>query len=593
MIDDTFAVDQSNVDRTSDAIGMNRDRSWWIPIRFKITLPFLFLAIFLAIGAAYVITQLVFDSVEERFTNQLIEAGKLASEAMVREENELLSTLRLIANTEGVSEAIATGDADQLRMLSLGIAVDRQEDAVEFIDFNGNLAFALRHIAGGNIEEYDYISGGDAVFLEQDYVQKVFNRETDEFGDKFSGYMLADWGDFFYVAGPVFDENNEFIGAILIGKRLEGLVDQIREETLTQVTVYDHIGAPIASSFSSPLALTSEQANTTLDNQATASMRREYYENSPRAINVSDIDYSEILGAWEVREDFDLGLIGAALPKTFLVSASQRTRVQITSLVAGAFLFVILIGVQLSTRITKPILGLVKASSKVAAGDLEVQVDEHTNDEISILSQSFNSMVKSLYKSQQEILHAYDSTLEGWSLALELRDKETEGHTKRVTDMTMKLAETMGMDEAKLQHVRRGVLLHDIGKMGIPDAILHKPGKLNEEEWEIMRQHPQMAYDMLKQIDFLEEALLIPIAHHERWDGTGYPNKLKGEEIPLEARIFAIVDVWDALISDRPYRGALPRQEVVEYIKSCSGSHFDPIVVDAFLALFVKQTVSI
>jgi len=192
----------------------------------------------------------------------------------------------------------------------------------------------------------------------------------------------------------------------------------------------------------------------------------------------------------------------------------------------------------------------------------------------------------SLQRTNTKLTQAYDATIEGWSRALELRDKETEGHSQRVTEMTLQLARAMGMSETELVHVRRGALLHDIGKMGIPDAILLRPGPLAEPEWQIMRLHPKYAYDMLSPIDYLRPALDIPYCHHEKWDGSGYPRGLKGEQIPLAARIFAIADVWDALSSDRPYGQAWPREKALAYIREQSGKYFDPKVVETFLHLF-------
>jgi HD-GYP domain-containing protein (c-di-GMP phosphodiesterase class II) len=196
-------------------------------------------------------------------------------------------------------------------------------------------------------------------------------------------------------------------------------------------------------------------------------------------------------------------------------------------------------------------------------------------------SQLFNG----LQRSNIELSLAYDATIEGWSRALDLRDKETEGHSQRVTDMTVKLALAMGVSEADIIHIRRGALLHDIGKLGVPDHILLKPGKLTDEEWEIMRQHPGNAYNMLRSVSYLRPALEIPYCHHEKWDGSGYPRGLKGEEIPAAARMFAIVDVWDALHSDRPYRAGWPNERIKEYIQEQSEKHFDPRVVKAFLKL--------
>ena len=194
-------------------------------------------------------------------------------------------------------------------------------------------------------------------------------------------------------------------------------------------------------------------------------------------------------------------------------------------------------------------------------------------------------LVKNLQLANLELIDSYDKTIEGWSRALELRDKETEGHSQRVTELTLRLAGNMGIEDGELVHIRRGTLLHDIGKMGVPDQILLKPGPLNEAEWEIMRQHPTNAYNLLDRIPYLKSALDIPYCHHEKWDGTGYPRQLKSEQIPLAARIFAVVDVWDALLSERPYRPAWSREDALKYVADQRGTHFDPQVVDVFMDL--------
>lgn len=187
-----------------------------------------------------------------------------------------------------------------------------------------------------------------------------------------------------------------------------------------------------------------------------------------------------------------------------------------------------------------------------------------------------------LQRSNTELRLAYDATIEGWSRAMDLRDKETEGHTQRVTELTLTLAQAAGMTGDQIAHVRRGALLHDIGKLGVPDRILLKTDALTDEEWATMRMHPQYAYDMLSSIDYLRPALDIPYCHHEKWDGTGYPRGLKGEQIPLAARIFMVADVWDALRSDRPYRASWSEERVRAHIREQAGSHFDPKAVDLF-----------
>lgn len=198
-------------------------------------------------------------------------------------------------------------------------------------------------------------------------------------------------------------------------------------------------------------------------------------------------------------------------------------------------------------------------------------------------------LFEGLQLSNIELSLAYDATIAGWSRAMDLRDKETEGHTQRVTDLTLKLARAMNIPESQLPHIRHGALLHDIGKMGVPDSILLKEDALSDEEWKKMRQHPDLAYEMLSSIRYLQHALDIPYCHHEKWDGTGYPRGLKGSEIPIAARIFAVADVWDAITSDRPYRKGWSKAEALNHIREQSGKYFDPQVVDEFFRLISED----
>jgi len=200
------------------------------------------------------------------------------------------------------------------------------------------------------------------------------------------------------------------------------------------------------------------------------------------------------------------------------------------------------------------------------------------------------TLVDGLRLQHLDLLNAYDETIEGWGTALSLKEEETAHHSERVTRMTVEIAKRMGIRGDDIVQVRRGALLHDIGKIGIPDPILLKPGKLTEEEWVIMRKHPVYAFEMLSPIAYLRQVIDIPYCHHEKWDGTGYPRGLKGQQIPLPARVFAVVDVWDALTSDRPYRKAWPQDNTIEYIKEQSGTHFDPEVEEEFLKLLSEES---
>lgn len=238
-------------------------------------------------------------------------------------------------------------------------------------------------------------------------------------------------------------------------------------------------------------------------------------------------------------------------------------------------------------KIKNSLIGVICVDNRAHAGIFQ-------EDDLALISAFANQaavaidnarLFKNLQDANEELEEAYQATLEGWVRALDLRDKETEGHTQRVTILTERLARTMGIEGDQLLHITRGALLHDIGKMGIPDGILLKQGPLTDEERNLMKKHPVYAYEMLVPIDFLHPAIDIPYCHHEKWDGSGYPRGLKGEEIPFAARIFPVVDVWDALTSDRPYRKGLPREEVLGRIQADSGRHFDPQVVAAFMEM--------
>lgn len=237
-------------------------------------------------------------------------------------------------------------------------------------------------------------------------------------------------------------------------------------------------------------------------------------------------------------------------------------------------------------------LGIVEVLSKkeILWDREQIEFFEVLTNQLAIAIDKLN-MVSNLRQSNENLMLAYQQTLEGWSRAMDLRDHETENHTQRVTSLTIKLAQCAGFSGEELLQVRRGALLHDIGKLGVPDEILLKAGSLTEEEWKIMRQHPEQARRLIEPISYLRPAMNIPYYHHEKWDGSGYPQQLRGEEIPIEARIFSVVDVWDALTSDRPYRLALSPEVTARYIREQAGHHFDPHIVDLFLDLLVTEKI--
>ncbi len=554
-----------------------------VPIRIKITIPYLILSLVLAVAAAYLITQVVIENLEERFNKQLYEGGKISSELIVTYETQLLQIQRLLANTEGVSGAVQTNDPTTLRTLTFGIILNDGLEAVEFFNLHGSHVLSIRHHFGANPEDYEFSAGGQTEFTKLEIVQNVLAQKIDERGDKFADLIQTDSGYSLYISGPIHDSNGELAGVVLVGRSLSTVAADMRAKTFAQITFYDELGGVIYSTLPSPPNLEPELAVRTVLLKDISSTKRDI--SSQRDFSVANIPFSEILGVWEVRGNHELGVLGVALSQNAILQASSNSRWQIFILIVCAVFLVVLVGVNLANAITRPLIELVQASVRVSKGDLSVRIKTRTNDEISTLTESFNTMLDSLHKSKKELLNAYDNTLEGWVKALELRDKETQGHSERVIDLTLRLAVEMGIHGDALTNIRRGALLHDIGKMGVPDAILLKEERLTEEEMNIIRRHPRFAYDMLKEIDYLQSALEIPYCHHEKWDGTGYPRGLKGEEIPLAARIFSIVDVWDAMTNDRPYRKAIPHDEVMSHLIDQSGRHFDPKVVDAFIRI--------
>jgi len=559
-----------------------------VPIRAKITIPYLVLSLILAVAAAYLITQLVVENVEERFNKQLYEAGKISSELIVNYESQLLETERLIANVDGVPSAVRSNNPERLRDLTLGVIANNQQEAVEFLDLQGNHILSIHHRSEGNPEDYEFSTGGQTPFSDLDIVKNVLAQEQDTKGDKFADFVKGDSGNFLYVSGPIYDSSNRLAGAVLVGRSLSTLAADIRFKTFAQITLYDQSGQVLYSTLPFSTALTPEMVAQTISLKDVKSGKRDLLNQ--RDLDVANIPYAEILGSWEVRGDHQLGVLGVALSQNAVIQTSSNSRWRIFLLVATANFLIILVGINLANTITRPLIQLMQASVKVSQGDLNIKVTTQSNDEISVLTESFNTMVASLNQSQQELIRSYDETLEGWAKALELRDKETEGHSERVTALTVRLAEAMGIDAEALVNIRRGALLHDIGKMGVPDAILHKEGPLDANERMIIQKHPHDAYNMLKQIEYLNVALEIPYCHHEKWNGAGYPRGLKGEEIPISARMFAVVDVFDALSNDRPYRKALPLTEVFDYLEAESGTHFDPHIVKIFLQMMNPET---
>lgn len=394
---DSYAI-QSSIEAHVDApLRRDADGRMLLPkvktsIRFKITIPYIILASIITIIGAFILTQALLDSIEQRFFNQLIETGKLASDRMVIEENRLLETMRLIANTEGVPQSITIGDAEGLRELVLPLATNSRQLAVEILDSNGVSILSMRRDADDPIEDYEY-SRGETSFADWEIVQPVMGRVIDDNNrDKYAGFVQANWGDYFYISGPIIDDTKNLVGVVLIGKPVDDLVKEFREDTLAQVTLYDEGGNLLASSLLNDeiykLPINSSEVSSIFDSQDDQSIMRN--------VQIASISYRELLGPWEARNGNDLGVMGTALPESFLVNPSQNTRIQIFALLFMGVMIIIAIGVYIARRITRPLHRVVDATQQVAKGDLNVSVQPEGHDEIALLAHAFNHMVQGL-----------------------------------------------------------------------------------------------------------------------------------------------------------------------------------------------------
>lgn len=395
-----FAIEKAGLaDRDASKKGRNRSGSSSstafpkvrIPVQLKITLPYLILAVLFALGSAYIISQVVFDSVQDRYFNQLIASSKLARDWMVREEDRLLTTLRLISTDPSFGDAIKDSEIENLQEKVLQIGLQTDEDAFDVLDLEGISKISLRKNDLADPETYQ-IESGEKAYQNQEFVLNVIRAISDEQGDKYAGYMQFADGDYFIVSGPIFSSEGSLSGVILVGASLGGIIREIQSNTLAHVTLYDQAGNEILSTFNSDKNLQKipeNQVSQLVTDQDNSSISRE--------ISIDSVKFTELLGIWEVRSGLiDLGFLGISLPQSYLVNANQVTRFQVFALSLTAILMIVFVGVFLANIITRPLVKLVGASMEVANGNLDVKVESKGNDEVAVLAHSFNSMIAGL-----------------------------------------------------------------------------------------------------------------------------------------------------------------------------------------------------
>ncbi|MGD8455855.1 MAG: adenylate/guanylate cyclase domain-containing protein [Anaerolineales bacterium] len=399
-----------------------------MPVRAKITFPYTVLALLIILAAAYLGSQAALESVEARFVNELVETAKLSTEWMVREEDRMLGTLRLLLNTEGMDEAVSAADSETLREIALPVAINAREEIIGILNAQGENILTLQHLEGGGLEEYGSYKGS-MEYSDYDFVRNVLNHQVDDSGDKFAGLVDGAQGVYFYVAGPLLDEAENLSGVILVGKSTGILAHDIREDTLAHITFYDEKGQPYASSLYDVIG-----EEHPLDTDELASfMKDPESQTYIRPLSTSNQPYREAVGEWKARGDIRLGLIGVAFPETELISTSSETNVQIFIALTLVLVLVVLTGISVANRISKPLLEIVNASQQVSHGNLDVRVISDGNDEVAVLAHSFNHMVDglregSLYRDllgrtvSPEVRDTLRDTLQAGGLRLEGQD---------------------------------------------------------------------------------------------------------------------------------------------------------------------------
>jgi putative nucleotidyltransferase with HDIG domain len=534
-------------------------------IRWKIVLPYAFLTVLLAVIGSYLATQLVTGSLEERFDNQLAEAGRSVSDRVVLKEREHLETVRAVAFTQGVAEAVQARDAAQLNSLVQPIAGNAGVERVEVLDNQGARLTALS-LTDSETVTYEQVTDSDSP-AEWPIVQRVLEGTSDDLGDKHAQIVDTSGGLVLWTAGPVF-AGEEVAGVALVGTHVDSFVNQTKAEALADVTLYDFEGTPLASTFAVSSAGDDEASlevpPAVLDDSIQGSAVREQRTLFGR-------NYDLLYGRLEIRGQV-VGLYSVGLPTDFIFNAGNQTRTQVMLLFGAGMAAVLGIGLYLTHQLTKPILRLVRTARVVASGDLTVRSGVRSGDEIGILASSFDEMTDRLQRQHLSTIRALTS-------AIDARDPYTMGHSVRVGQLAMMLGRDLGMEDKRLARLEIGGYLHDIGKIGIRDAVLLKPGKLTPEERTIIEDHPTIGLAILEAVDLPDEVVRFVAEHHERLDGSGYPRGLRDDEVSIQARIAAVADMYDAVTSERPYRSPMTPGEAVDLLRSESGRFLDPRVV--------------
>jgi putative nucleotidyltransferase with HDIG domain len=545
------------------------DLAMRVPLRYKVILPFAILLVFIGVIGTVLATAQLTTETTAVFDAGLLRGSLLANQQLSLLEADRVGQLRAASDTVGIPAATEAGNGDALASLLVPLVANAAPANLHLVVLDLAYDPLLRIVGTPAGPSRTAPSAAGITWGLTDEVRAALQGRSDSVGQRYVFLIREGGRPMAYWTGPVQTPDGRIVGAMLVGQALDEIAGSI-----TDSAFYDLSGKPMASSLSGAPAMT---AHTLADIASTNTVRVDERR--------SGHDYAELFSTWAMGGT-ELGYLGVAQKADQVASSLAQLRFLFVLLFTSGALLALAIGTVMAAWITRPLDRLVRAMRAVSAGDLQHRATVRSNDEIGYLAQTFNEMTASLADKTAALEETTFASMEALARAIDARDPSTFGHSARVSAVSMEIAAALKLAPREQEALRRAALLHDIGKIGIEDRVLLKPGALTPVETEEMREHPGIGHDMLKGVRFLSPSLTGVLHHHERWDGRGYPDGLKGEAIPLVVRVLSVADVFDALTSDRPYRHGLSFRSAASVIAGESGHQFDPLVVQAFASRF-------
>ncbi len=511
----------------------------------------------------FLITSRATTATVSSFEGSLLRASLLSNDHLAVLEAERLAQLRAAIDTQGVAPALAAHDTSSLERLIRPIQANAMpaQLTIRVLDAKGDEVLTMT--APGGIQQLKPLDDLNAV-------NAALKGQTDAQGDKYVFPRSEPSGMMLYWVGPVQSDAHTVVGAVLVGESLVEIADSIRDSRASELGFYDPAGRVLLSSLNGAPSLSSSELALLRDKPVRIS----------RVIDRRPYEF--LVGNWRLRSA-SIGYLAVALRADAVQASVEQIRLLMVLIFVVAALMTLLFGRLVAQRITRPVEHLVRSTAQVSAGNLSHRAPVETNDEIGSLAESFNAMAANLQQKTHELEESYFASMESLARAIDARDPYTFGHSTRVAAISLEIAQAMELDAETRKTLRRAALLHDIGKIGVEDRILRKPGPLEDADWDAMKQHPLIGYKMLSGLNFLKPSLVGVLHHHERWDGKGFPAGIAGGAIPMYIRILTVADTLDAMTSDRPYRASLGYEEALAQIQKGAGTQFDPAAVEALM----------